>query len=186
MKYKPLDYMLRKNDCCERESRLNGLRVKLNPSISENFYAKENNEEISENQCAIEISTLNENFQSENTADIWNKLRKRCKTKSRTPWQDSLANGFFLKTLEVEKKSTNCDDKNRVFSEWNLQRCKCKDLKDREENEDEIIDSGEEWESPCLCPKYFISKSGLVFGSFEEVGWNKNQNFIAINCIIPL
>ena len=183
--------MRRKNNCCKLESSLNGpcsiikkhLLEKLNPSTSENLHAKDNNnEQKTEKPCSDEISALYENFQSENTADLWDKLKKCCKTKPRTPWQRSMANDFFLKTLKVEKKSISCEDRNRVVSIWNLQRCQCKDLikTDKyEERSDEMMESDEECDSPCLCPKYFISKSGLVFGSLEEVGRNRNMYLLS-------
>ena len=182
MKCKPCDQMRRKNNCCEYESSLNGpcsvikkhLLLKLNSSISENLETKDNNNgQKTEKPCLDKISALNENLQSVNTADLWDKLKKCCKTKSRTPWQRSLANDFFLESLKVEKKSTSCEDRNRVVSIWNLQRCECKGLRETKTNEeslDEMIESDEDCDSPCLCPKYFISKSGLVFGSLEEVG----------------
>jgi hypothetical protein len=35
-----------------------------------------------------EISTFNKNVQSEKTVEIWDKLGKICKAKSRIQWQD--------------------------------------------------------------------------------------------------
>ena len=105
---------------------------------------------------------------------LWPKpLWEKCcgQNHARTPWQRSLANDFFLKALKVEKQSTSCEDRNRVVSIWNLQRCQSRDLRETKINEkslDKMMESDEECDSPCLCPKYFISKPGLVFGSLEE------------------
>jgi hypothetical protein len=172
MKCKPRDHILPLSELCPVFRKR--LLVKLTPSVSENLYGNDNiNKQLMEKPCVNQINTLNENFQSEKTREVWTKLRKSCDTKSRTRWQDSLENGFFLKTLEVEKKSTSSDDKNRDVFMYNLQRCSCKDLRDKNKDQGRFYkmkDRDEECSSPCLCPKYFISKSGVVFGSLEEVG----------------
>ena len=119
-------------------------------------------------------STLN-TFSSEKTLNVWEKLKESCKSKSRIHWEVSLENSFFLKTLAIEKKLTNCDEDSDA-SMFNLKRCSCVDLGkkiNRIENGeilDARLDTDEQCCSPCLCPKYFISKSGLVFASLEEVG----------------
>ena len=182
MKCKSPDHILWKNGSCQYMSPSKEicpvfrkhLLVTLNPSIPENIYDNDNdnnNEQITEKFRLNEISTFNKNVQSEKTVEIWAKLRKSCKAKSRTQWQDSLENTNFLQTLGVEK-STSSNEKDRDVSLYRLQRCTCKDFRDANKNEerlDEIIDSDDECLSPCLCPKYFIAKSGLVFGSLEEV-----------------
>ena len=129
----------------------------------------------------LEKSSLNNfgisNFSSDSTAQIWDKLKECCKAKARTHWPNSCANGYFLQSLRVLKKPV-CFDEERDISLWNLQRCTCKKYrrtsKELDETLEKLVESDEECESPCLCPKYFISKSGLVFGSHEEVscsGW---------------
>ena len=132
----------------------------------------DNDKQMNWRKCLNEYRSLDK-FSNEKTQKVWIELKKRCRSKSRIRWQDSLENDFFLKTLAVEKKSATYFDKNRDVSEFNLQRCTCKEFEDRNKNKEilhETIESDEECSSPCFCTKYFISKSGLVFGSFEEVG----------------
>ena len=148
---------------------------KLNLSLHENIkgYYNANNRKITEERCLDKASTLSD-FSSEKTLKVWEKLKESCKSKSRTHWEESLENSFFLKSLTIEKKPTNWNE-NSDAAIFNLKRCSCKDVSretNKIENEDILdaqIDNNEECCSPCLCPKYFISKSGLVFASLEEV-----------------
>ena len=150
-----------------------------NPSLPGNIkgFYNTNNRKTAEERCLNKASTLSD-FSSEKTLKVWEKLKESCKSKSKTHWEESLENSFFLKSLTIEKKSTNWNE-NRDAAIFNLKRCSCKDVSretNKIENEDILDattmkneDNNEECCSPYLCPKYFISKSGLVFASLEEV-----------------
>ena len=149
------------------------LLVTLNLSLPENLCPSHNtsSKKVAENYC---LRGINSCISDKKTAYVWDKLRESCKTKSRTKWQDSVESDSYFRALGVEKSVTRDGHGTKDDSLWNLQRCTCQIFRRRALETKGALDGmtiggDEECDSPCLCPKYFISRSGVVFSSFEEV-----------------
>lgn len=166
--------ILRKNDSHANEIVFkNNFLPTLNQNITQVVYDKINNKKQEEEQTLNAIDRFDTKFKSERTRKIWKKLEKSCTSKSRTRWKDSLEGTYFLQVLHVDKRFISCEAKeNEKISKYHVQPCNCMDFRATNENMkklDSLTGSDEECNSPCCCPKYFTSKSGLVFESLDEV-----------------
>ncbi|XP_028398999.1 uncharacterized protein LOC114522505 [Dendronephthya gigantea] len=143
------------------------LNLSLPESLCDSYYT---NGDTTESSCLRGINSCITS--NKKATQIWDNLRGSCRIKSRTKWHDSVESDFFFRALGVEKSTTRDGHVVKDDPLWNLQRCTCKEFRNNAfENKralNEIIGDEEECNSPCLCPRYFISRSGVVFGSFEE------------------